>query len=115
MEARLVPRPTFAIFSSSPAICIPTYRSDSMAQGDSSIKSHDVEKANVVDICGAITPQESQEHSSSPPPPLPISNDGEKQLQSSAESVEKSEAGQRYLVSLCLPLPASRYSLIYLW
>lgn len=65
-----------------------------MAQGDSPTESHDLEKANVV-----LDENASHEHTAHEGSSSSASLDGEKQAQSSAESVDSSEACQLYLVS----------------
>ena len=65
-----------------------------MAQGDTPAESHDLEKANVV-----VEETASHEHISHEESSSSASVDGEKQAQSSAESVDTSEASQSYLVS----------------
>ncbi len=69
--------------------------STAMAQGDTPTESHDLEKANVVVEENASQEHSSHEESSS----SSASVDGEKQAQSTAESVDTNEAGQPYLVS----------------
>ena len=65
-----------------------------MAQDDIPIESHDLEKANVV-----VDESASHEHISHEEPSASASLDGEKQPQSSTESVNANEASQTYLVS----------------
>ena len=81
--------------------------SSAMAQGDAPTESHDVEKANVV-----VDESASHEHIAHEESSSSASVDGEKQAQSSAESVDTSEARQSYLVSSRSKTLASSYVLL---
>ena len=78
-----------------------------MAQSDAPTEFHDLEKANAVGDESASHEHIAHEESSSS-----ASVDGEKQAQSSAESVDTSEASQSYLVSSRSRTLASSCSLI---
>ena len=80
-----------------------------MAQGETPAESHDLEKAYVV-----VDENASHEHTSNEESSSSASVDGEKQAQSSAESVDTSEASQSYLVSSLARTPANLCSLIVL-